>query len=62
MRGKGEGTIYKRPNGTYVGQYYALGKRKTVTGKTRKEVQQKLNKALVELQEGSYIDSSKMKL
>lgn len=62
MRGKGEGTIYKRPNGSYVGQYYALGKRKTVTGKSRKEVQQKLNKALVELQEGSYIDSSKMKL
>ncbi|MBQ6995133.1 MAG: site-specific integrase [Lachnospiraceae bacterium] len=62
MRGKGEGTIYKRPNGAYVGQYYALGKRKTVSGKTRKEVQQKLNKALVELQEGLYVDSSKMKL
>lgn len=62
MRGKGEGTIYKRPNGTYVGQYYALGKRKTVSGKTRKEVQQKLNKALVEIQEGIYVDSSNMKL
>lgn len=62
MRGKGEGTIYKRPNGTFVGQYYALGKRKTVSGKTRKEVQQKLNKALVELQEGRYVDSSNMKL
>ena len=62
MRGKGEGTIYKRSNGTYVGQYYASGKRKTVSGKTRKEVQQKLNKALVEIQEGLYVDSSNMKL
>lgn len=62
MRGKGEGTIYKRGN-RFVGQYYDTnGKRKTVSAKTRKEVQQKLNKAIAEINEGRYVDSSKMKL
>ncbi|MBQ3163275.1 MAG: site-specific integrase [Lachnospiraceae bacterium] len=59
---RGDGTIYER-NGKFVGQCYDNnGKRKTVTGKTRKEVQQKLRKLLVEIQEGRYVDSSKMKL
>lgn len=58
---RGNGTVYER-YGKFVGQCYDKGKRRTVTGKTRKEVQQKLRKLMVEIEEGRYVDSSKMKL
>lgn len=58
---RGNGTVYER-NGKFVGQCYDKGKRRTVTGKTRKEVQQKLRKLMVEIEEGRYVDSSNMKL
>lgn len=61
-RGKGEGTIYQKGN-RWIGQYYTHdGKRKTVSGAKRKEVQEKLNKALVELDEGRYIDTPKVEV
>lgn len=64
MRGKGEGTIYKSSTkGLWIAQYYnEEGKRKTVSGKTRKEVQQKLTKSLAELQSGVYMEPSEMAL
>lgn len=63
MRAKGEGSIYKNANGRWVAQYYnADKKRKTISGKTRKEVQQKLMRVLQEIDEGTYIDTPKVLL
>lgn len=65
-RGQGEGTISKRPDGTWWGRlpmgYDENGKRKRKAfyGKTQKEVQQKMNAAKAELDKGTYIEPSKM--
>lgn len=64
-KSNGEGSVTKRADGKYMGQV-TVGrdpqngklKRKTVYGKTKKEVQEKLNKLKYELQIGSYIDNS----
>jgi integrase len=37
-RGRGEGSIYRRKDGRWVGQYEVGGKCRYVYGKTRKEV------------------------
>ncbi|MFW5677465.1 MAG: tyrosine-type recombinase/integrase [Acetivibrio ethanolgignens] len=65
-RGQGEGTISKRPDGTWWGRI-SLGydengkrKRKAFYGKTRKEVQEKLTAALAEINNDTYIEPSKM--
>lgn len=65
-RGQGEGTISKRPDGTWWARisigYDAQGKRrrKAFYGKTRKEVQEKLTAALNEINTGIYIEPSRM--
>jgi hypothetical protein len=56
-RGHNEGSIYKRQDGRWAGTVtigYEAGKRKRKTfyGATRKEVQEQLTKALVDLQQG----------
>jgi integrase len=66
-RGKGDGSIFQRPDGTWVGQL-DLGlhktddgvkrRRKTVTGKTRNEVVGKLRKAQQETQAGVLADGA----
>lgn len=67
-RGQGEGTISKRPDGTWwaritVGRdAQGKQKRKAFYGKTRKEVQEKLTAALNEINAGTYIEPSKMKI
>jgi len=43
-RGRGEGSIYRRNDGRWVGQYEVGAKRRYVYGKTRKEVASKLTK------------------
>lgn len=65
-RGQGEGTISKRPDGTWCGRI-TVGKtpegkqkRKAFYGKTRKEVQEKLTAAISDLNKGTYIDPSKV--
>ena len=62
-RGNGEGSIYKRPDGTWAGQVSvgydpATGKlkRKSFYGKTRKEVADKIAKALQEIKGGTYVE------
>lgn len=64
-RAKGEGTVYKRKNGLYAGQALigydpvtGKPKRKTVYGKTKPEVVQKLRKILVLAAEGNLTDTS----
>lgn len=68
-RGDGEGTIYQRPDGTWAAQV-SLGhdpltgkrKRRSIYGRTRKEVQEKLTKLLREVQTGEYIEPTKITL
>ncbi len=68
-RGRGEGSIYQRKDGLWVGQVTTgynqetnRQKRKTFTGKTRQEVSEKITKALRELQTGVYTESDKITL
>jgi integrase len=56
-RGRGEGSIYRRKDGRWVGQYEVGGKRRYVYGKTRKEVASKLTKAVADGNEGLVFDS-----
>jgi integrase len=56
-RGKGEGSIYRRKDGRWVGQYEVNGKRKYVSGKTRAEVSKKLTKAIAERDAGLAFDA-----
>jgi len=65
-RANGEGTIFQRPNGTWaaqitVGRDPATGKLKRLTfsGKTRKEVQEKLTAALAQMQQGIFVEPNK---
>ena len=52
-RGNGEGSIYRRNNGRWVGEMTVEGRqRKFIYGKTRKEVQDKLQAAIQEKQQG----------
>ena len=52
-RGHGEGTIYQRKDGRWsAGISLENGKRRTLYGKTRKEVADKLNTALQEQKQG----------
>jgi len=67
-RGQGEGTISKRPDGTWWARI-TLGKdengkqkRRAFYGKTRAEVQQKLTAALNDVNNDKYIEPSKMTL
>jgi integrase len=56
-RGRGEGSIYRRKDGRWVGQYEVGGKRRYVYGKTRKEVASKLTRAVADGNEGLVFDS-----
>lgn len=58
-RGNGEGSIYYSEKlKRWIGQYTYCGKRKSVYGKTRTEVKDKLNKALVSITDNKYVDKS----
>lgn len=68
-RGNGEGTIYKRPDGTWAGQvtvgYDPLTgkvKRKSFYGKTRKEVADKMAQALQAVRDGTYVEPTQTTL
>ena len=56
-RGKGEGSLYCRKDGRWVGQYEIDGKRGYIYGKTRKEVAGKLRKAMAESDAGMTFDA-----
>ena len=58
-RGNGEGSIYRRNDGRWVGELTIEGRRrKFVYGKTRKEVQEKLHAALQEKQQGVVLEGT----
>lgn len=66
-RGNNEGTIYKAPDGRWIGQVTCgvdpttgKPKRRSFYGKTRKEVQDKISTALQGLKTGSFIEPKKI--
>src|SRR5918997_4711895 len=65
-RGNGEGTIYRRSDGTWCAQitvYTAKGrKRKTLYGKTRHEVDKRLTTAKGDRENGLTLDAGNLKL
>ena len=62
-RGNGDGTIYQRKNGTYAATLTLEGgKRKTLYARTYKEAQEKLRKALYEVQQNTFIDAPQQTL
>ncbi len=61
-RGRGEGSIYRRKDGSWVAQYTAGDKRRYIYGKTRKDVAARLSKAIAERDSGIVYDSENMKV
>jgi integrase len=61
-RGSGEGSIYRRKDGRWVGQYEVGGKRRYVYGKTRKEVAGKLTKAMADRDAGMSFDAGSLRV
>jgi integrase len=62
-RGNGEGSITQRKNGTWEAKITLEdGRRKSIYGKTRKEVQEKLKIALREQQQGTLVTTPQQKL
>jgi len=65
-RGRGEGSIYRRKDGRWVGQYDLctdLGKKtKYIYGKDRKEVATKLTKAMADRDAGMVFDAGSLKV
>src|ERR671911_2085075 len=65
-RGNGEGSIHRRKNGGWCAQYVvhtAEGpKRRTLYGKTRREVDEKLTKAKADRESGLVFDADNMTL
>jgi integrase len=63
-RGNGEGSIYRRANGTWAAQYTVWTsegrKRRSVSGKTRAEVSRKLTEALANRDGGLVYDAGKL--
>ena len=68
-KANGSGSIRQRPDGRWEGRYSAgfdpgTGKQiqRSVYGKTQKEVRQKLNKIIAEIDEGAYVKPQKITL
>jgi integrase len=65
-RGNGEGSITRRKDGLYMARYTvetAIGaKRKTLYGKTRGEVSEKLTKAMADQDDGLVFDADNLKV
>jgi integrase len=61
-RGHGEGSIYRRKDGRWCGEYLVNGKKRYLYAKTRKEVAAKLTKALAEKGAGFTVDSENLSL
>lgn len=59
-RANGEGSVKKRSNGTWEGRVTIDNKRKSIYGKTREEVREKMAKIIAERDEGIYIEPTKM--
>lgn len=61
-RANGQGTIRQRADGLWEGMISVNGKRKSVYGKTQKEVRTKMSALSVAIDNGTYFEPSKMTL
>jgi integrase len=62
-RVKGEGSVYRRKDGRYMGEYTdATGKRRYISGKTKQDVAKKLRKAMENKDKGISHDSKGLTL
>src|SRR5215217_5597107 len=61
-RGRGEGSIYRRKDGRWVGQYEVNGKRRYVYRRIRIEIAERLSKAIAERDAGLAFDSKNLSL
>ena len=61
-RGRVEGSIYRRKDGRWVGQYEVDGKRRYIYGKSRKEVATKLTKAMADKDAGMVFDAGSLRV
>lgn len=61
-RGRGEGSVYRRKDGRWVGQYGVEGKRRYVYGDTRAEVSKRLTAAVAERDKGLVFDAGNLAL
>jgi hypothetical protein len=65
-RGRGEGSIYRRKDGRWVGQYDLRtdhgNKTKYIYGKSRKEVATKLTNAMADKDAGMVFDAGTLRL
>jgi hypothetical protein len=61
-RGRGEGSIYRRKDGSWVAQYTAGDKRRYIYGRTRKDVAVRLSKAIAERDSGIVYDAENLKV
>jgi integrase len=61
-RGRGEGSIYKRKDGSWVAQYHDGNRRRYIYGKTRKDVAARLSEAIAERDSGLVYDSENLKV
>jgi hypothetical protein len=61
-RGWGEGSIYRRKDGRWVGQYEVGGKRRYIYGKTRKEVAGKLTRVMADRDAGMTFDAGSLRV
>jgi integrase len=62
-KANGEGSIYPRKDGRYVGQYTdRQGKTRYIYGKTQKDVREKLTRALVNRDNGMVLDAGNLTL
>lgn len=62
MRGKGEGSIYQRADGSWAGVLQREKKRHAVYGKTRKEVADKLRELRKKLDSGTVVEGNRLQL
>lgn len=61
-KGNNEGTIRQRSDGIYEARYTVAGKQKSIYGKTADEVRQKLIGKLNEINTGTYIEPTQLKV
>lgn len=62
IRGKNDGTIYQRPNGSWSAQVALKGRRLSFTAKTRREAQEWIKKTASQIDQGLSYASTKITL
>lgn len=62
MRGKNEGSIFRKPNGSWVAQVSLLGKRISHSARSRAECQAWIRQTLNEIDQGMTSEARNLRL